>query len=123
MKAYSYFQQKKFKTFLLSYLILIITYNLYVFLIDFPNGWLPILLNALILLLVISKNKNLKIVLKVWSMIFLIIFPGLQLLSRFMKKFLDNSFTIDFSSSFMAALFVVVGIIIFSYSKSIVIKQ
>jgi hypothetical protein len=122
MKVYSYFDLKWFKFFLLSYLILIIGYNLYAFIVDFPNGWLPILLHTFILLLVLSKNKNLKIILRTWSMIFLIIFPSIQLLSRVIKKSLNDSFIVDFSSSLMAVFFLVVGVIIFIYSESITLK-
>ena len=118
MKDKIYFENKSFEVFLISYLLLLILYNGYIFIFDFPNGWIPVIVNTVILILVIVRYSHLKNVLKIWSGVFLIFFPLLQVLSKLFKFFLGGeSF---YEISFLKALFfIIVGVIIFILSKAV----
>jgi len=118
MKNKIYFENKNFKVFLISYLLLFIIYNGYIFIVDFPIGWVPVIINIAILILVIVRYHHLKNVLKIWSGIFLIFFPLLQVISKLFKFFLggENFYEVDF---LMALFFVIVGTIIFIMTKTI----
>lgn len=123
MKNYSQFEIKRFKFFLIIYLLLIISYNFYVFATNFPSGWLAVILNTLIIVLLLTRSKYLKIILRIWSMLFLIITSSIQLFSKILKKLLDNNYEIEMKSFFMSLFFLTCGIIIFYYSKTIVVKD
>lgn len=123
MKEYSYFENKTFKSFLIFYLSITILYNLYSFFIGFPNGWIALLINGVILLLTLAKSSYLKIGLKVWSVVFLIITPSLQIISKLIKKSLNSDYTLDLISFSKALIFLIIGICVFYFSRTIKLKQ
>jgi len=123
MKKSSIFKNNKVKTFLLVYLSIIITYNLYTLIIEFPKGWFAILINGLILLLILSKSSYLKISLRIWSMFFLILIPGLQIVSKIIKKVLNDIYKIELNTFLQTTFFFLIGILIYHYSKTIIIRE
>ncbi len=118
MKSRVYFENKNFRVFLISYLLLLILYNGYNVVFNFPNGWSPAIINMVILILVMAKSKYLKNILRIWSGIFLVFFPLMQVISSLFKFFLDGE--AFYGVSFLMALFfIIVGVIIFTMSKTV----
>ncbi len=77
----TYFNSITFYWILLSSISLLLVINLLTFVITLnPIALLPILIQSLLLFLIFTKHKYAKIGVKIWTIIFLIIANGLQLL-------------------------------------------
>ena len=55
-------------------------------------GLLPITIQAIVIVLVLTKNQYAKIVIKIWLIIFIILGPSLQFIGQFLQD-IANSFT------------------------------
>lgn len=117
---YLHFKNKIFQVLLLLYFSLMSIYNLYFLTFYFPNGWLAFATNFTILFLIIYKYTHLKLILRIWSLIFLIILHGLQIIAKIIKAALNVNECLINLSFIKAFIFTLVGILIFYLSGSII---
>jgi len=123
MKKNVFFENKTYKILLIIYLLIVLMNNLYLLLFVFPKGWIAVLLNGIILIFVLTKNINLKLILKIWSFIFLILASAMQIVAKIVKELLDNNYQIEWDEFIRAVIFLVIGFLIFYFSKTVIVKE
>ncbi|WP_373748022.1 hypothetical protein [Kaistella sp.] len=78
-------------------------------------GFLPVIIEAVLLALILTKNQYAKIGIKAWVIIFLIIANCLQFIGRLLKDAVDNFVNFNSLHYITTGFVVLVGIIIFIY--------
>jgi hypothetical protein len=77
-----------------------------------------------LIILILKRDKIVKGFLKVWSGLFMILFPGLQLIAQFVYFLLDGSEAIDGNKLIRVLLFIILGFGIYYFTdKTIEIKK
>ena len=118
------FKNKKFFYLLISFILLYILWNFYV-LIKALNYWafLPISIEAILVILIITHNQYARIAILVWTIASNIIGPALSALVSIIA-IVDNGFkeinTYDFGFDILS---IISGILIVDYTKRTVIVQ
>ena len=88
------FKSETFKYSLIVYIITLLCWNLYTLTIGFSNAIFPIIIQGILLFLILSKYKQAKIGIKIWSLI-LIFSYGISLLAKLVKIFLNDEIIIS----------------------------
>ncbi|PWN72239.1 hypothetical protein C1631_006470 [Chryseobacterium phosphatilyticum] len=104
---------------LLSGLLLFNLYSIYV-----SSDWsilFPIGIQLLLLILVFIKFSKIKLLLKIWSLIFLIIAPIMQLLGKLLKDASYDYQFFDIRIYVIPFIMLIMGIVVF-YFTSVTIK-
>lgn len=91
-----------FIRYLIVFVSLLSLYNLYIFYYTFPKNWFSLTLSLLILIVLIFRVKSFKVILKIWSLIFLVLIPGIQVVTKIGKLILDHDSS-SFDLNFMIA--------------------
>jgi len=119
------FENKNYYYFLILFLILLLSNNVYKIFVEFDFGLLlPIALQIFILTLVLLHHFFTKIVLKIWSSIFLIIAYLMQIIGKILKDISVDFQEFDVKTYLFSVLMLLLGIIIFFYSQdTITIKK
>ena len=119
--------KSKFKSVVFYYFLILLLSGLLLFniySISVSNNWfilLPIGIQLLLLVLVFSKYSKIKLLLKIWSLIFLIIAPIMQILGKLLK---DASYDYQFFDAkvyIVPFLMLIIGIFVF-YFTSLTVK-
>ncbi len=76
-------------------------------------GFIPVLIQSVLLILILKKNQYAKEGMKIWVVLFLIIAPGLQFAGGFIKDLTDNFINVDFPSYLENGITIIVGTILF----------
>jgi hypothetical protein len=113
----SEFKNKIFEYSLIGYLISLLCWNLYALDIGNLFGLIPIGIQGILLFLIISKNKYVKIGIKIWAII-LILSHGLSLVGKSIKKFLGDEIII--SELMNKIIFLTIGIFIYVFNEKYV---
>lgn len=116
------FKSKIFRLILIAFLSIMILYNLYAYFTGITSAIFPIIFQLAMLALVVIRYYYLKIILQVWSGIFLITLSLIQVISKLIKAFISN-INIDTISIIRNLLFIVFGILIFYLSSTLVLQN
>ncbi len=82
----TYFNNSIFYWIITSAISLLLLLNIFTLIASFnPITFLPIIIQSLLLYLIFTKNKNAKLGIKIWSILFLIIANSLQLLGGILQ--------------------------------------
>lgn len=79
---------------------------------------MPLTIVGTVLFLFATKNKFSRIAIMIWSVVFLIIASGLQLIGRLMTDSVNNFVAFDLPFYIKVILSLVAGLIIFIYGKN-----
>ena len=121
----SNFVNKIYYYLLLLIIIVLLSINLFEFI---GNGLTfaisPIIIQISILWIILSKNRNCKLIIKVWSFLFLIFGAGLKILGFITESILNNFENFNLILFLKQLLIMVIGIYLFAWAdKSITIRQ
>jgi len=84
---------------------------------------LPVIIQIVLLYLIFTKNKNVKIAIKIWIIVFILIGFGLQFLGKFLKFIASDFAEFNPIEILKIILFLIIGFIILIFSnKTIEIK-
>lgn len=101
-----------------SILILLMAYNLYVTLVQrLLMGLLPIIIQSVLLVLLFTKNRMAKIGVKIWSMVFLVIASGLQLIGKLIVDAAESFANMNLGFYFQTTLSLIIGLLIFIFAE------
>ncbi|GEN69616.1 hypothetical protein [Chryseobacterium rhizosphaerae] len=118
----SEFKSVVFYYFLIILLSGLLLFNVYS--ISVSSDWsilFPIAIQLLLLILVFIKFSRIKLLLKIWSLIFLIIAPIMQLLGKLLKDASYDYQFFDIRIYIVPFIMLIMGIIVF-YFTSVAIK-
>ena len=112
------FTNKRFYYLFVSLLLLLLLYNIYITIKSQDvYGLLPIFVEGSLLAFIFSKSKSAKLLIQIWTVIFLIIVPALELTSQVMTR-LNDSFEHFNWSAFVFQLFLLgAGILFWDFIK------
>lgn len=79
---------------------------------------IPLTIVGTVLFLFATKNKFSRIAIMIWSVVFLIIASGLQLIGRLMTDSINNFVTFDLQFYIKVILSLIAGLLIFIYGKN-----
>lgn len=111
------FKEKTFEYSLITYIIILLFWNFYVLTSGALVAILPLILQGILLFLILSKNKNAKIVIKFWSII-LILSHGISFLAKVLKISLGDN--INLTELLNKTVFLIVGILIYVFNEKYV---
>ncbi len=114
------FKNETFYYSALALLGCLILYNCYVIL-TFGEVWgiIPILIQAAIIGMIITKHRLAKVVLKFWAIIFLVVGSTLQIVGQGIQDFFDHR-DIDFMFYIVAAINLLVGSVVVYFTNTTV---
>ena len=112
-----FFKSKIFEYILIVYIVSLLCWNLYAVGIGNLIGMIPVAVQAILLLLIFSKNKHTKNGIKIWAII-LILSQGISFLAM-IGKFLLVGETIT-SELLNKAIFLTIGILIYVFNEKYV---
>lgn len=117
------FKNQSFYYSILALLTCLILYNCYVIL-TFQETWgfIPILIQAAIIGMIISKHKFAKIILKIWAIVFLLIGSALQIILQGIEDVMNES-EIDLVFYTVAAINLIVGSVVIYFTNQTVIVR
>jgi hypothetical protein len=112
------FTDKRFYYLFVGLLMLLLLYNIYITLTSHNvYGLLPIFIEGSLLAFIFSKSKSAKLLIQIWTVIFLIIVPALELTSQVMTG-LNDGFEHFNWSAFVFQLFLLgAGILFWDFIK------
>ena len=113
----SEFKSVVFYYFLMILLSGLLLFNVYS--ISISRDWFilfPIAIQLLLLILVFIKFSKIKLLLKIWSLIFLIIAPIMQLLGKLLKDASYNYQFFDIRIYIIPFMMLIMGIIVFYFT-------
>ena len=115
------FKNQTFYFCVLALLGCLILYNCYVIL-TFQEIWgfIPILIQAVIIGMIITKHHFAKIVLKLWAIIFLVVGSSLQIIIQAIQDFTDY-LEVDFIYYIVASINLLVGSLIIYFTNTTVV--
>ena len=113
---------KKFFYLLISFIVLFILWNFYA-LIKANNYWafLPVSIEAILLLLIITHNRYARIATLIWTIIFIIISPALSVLGSVMGIYDNGSTEISTYSFAFNVGSIIVGVFIIDYTRRTIV--
>lgn len=79
---------------------------------------MPLTIVGIVLFLFATKNKFSRIAIMIWSVVFLIIASGLQLIGRLMTDSINNFVAFDLPFYIKVILSLIAGLVIFIYGKN-----
>jgi hypothetical protein len=79
---------------------------------------MPLTIVGTVLFLFATKNKFSRIAIMIWSVVFLIIASGLQLIGRLMTDSINNFVAFDLQFYIKVILSLIAGLLIFIYGKN-----
>lgn len=85
-------------------------------------GIIPIVIQAIIIGMIITKHRFAKIILKIWAIIFLVIGSSLQIVGQGIQDILDGR-AIDFMFYFVAGINLLIGSLVVYYTNTTVIVR
>ena len=114
------FSNKIFYTLLLVGLGVLLCWNLYTFSIS-QNliALIPALVQIIVLILVLMKDKHAKLGIKIWSII-LMVGPGLSILGKTIKLLLGDDMASEIGALGIQVLILLVGLAIFHFNNTTV---
>jgi len=104
------FKEKAFEYSLIGYIILLLSWNLYGLTTGNIKALLPITIQGVLIFLILSKNKNAKIGIKIWAII-LILSHGISFLAKLFKIGLGDE--INLTELLTKAISLTIGILIY----------
>jgi hypothetical protein len=93
-------------------------WNLTIFVTGSLTALMPLTIVSIVLFLFSTKNKFSRIAIMIWSVVFLIIASGLQLIGRLMVDSVDNFIAFDLTFYIKVILSLIAGLAIFIYGKN-----
>ena len=111
-----------FYYFLIAFFILLFISNLYYFFSDYSISTLfPLVIQLIIILLLIYKNYRVKMVIRIWSVLFLIIANCLIFLGKLFKDFSYDFQNFNYRNYLGSLIMLIIGIVIFWLNEKMVI--
>ncbi len=111
------FKEKAFEYALIGYIGLKLLWNFYGLTTGITKALIPISIQGILLYLIITKNKNAKIGIKIWAII-LILSHGISFLAKLLKIALGDE--INLTELLNKAIFLIIGILIYSFNEKYV---
>ncbi len=112
------FINKPFYWILLVFLSLLLIWNTYSLILTRKLfGVFPVIIQLVLIVLILIKHEYAKIGIKIWSLVFLIIAPGLVLLGIILKLFASSNEEISTNAIIFDGITIIAGILIFSYTN------
>ena len=111
------FKNKLFEYSLIGLLILLLCWNLYALTLEGFKALIPILIQGTLLFLILSKNKQAKIGIKIWSII-LILSYGISFFIKSFEILLGDE--IEINIIIKKGVYLIIGILIYSFNKKYV---
>ncbi len=112
------FINKPFYWILLAFLGLLLMWNTYSLILTRKLfGVFPVIIQLVLIVLILIKHEYAKIGIKIWSLVFLIIAPGLVLLGIILKLFASSNEEISTNAIIFDGITIIAGILIFSYTN------
>lgn len=105
---------------IISFFCLLILINSYVVFLGSKLSFIPLFIQIVLLLLIYTKHQFTKVLLKVFSILFLIIGSALQLIPIFINYILDASQSTDIKKGVISLLSLFIGILILLYTNKTV---
>ena len=118
------FKNQSFYYSVLALLTCLILYNCYVIL-TFQEIWgfIPILIQAAIIGMIITRHKFAKIILKIWAIVFLIVGSALQIILQSIEDVMNDS-EVDFIFYIVAGINLLVGsAVVYFTNKTVVVRN
>ena len=118
------FKNQSFYYSVLALLTCLILYNCYVIL-TFQEIWgfIPILIQAAIIGMIITRHKFAKIILKIWAIVFLIVGSALQIILQSIEDIMNDS-EVDFIFYIVAGINLLVGsAVVYFTNKTVVVRN
>ena len=118
------FKSQSFYIGVIIMLSLLLLWNAYVVFLGGYSGFIPIVIQLVLLFLLLKKNQYSKIGLKIFSIVFLIGASGLQIISALLKTSIGEFETVSINKLLFSLLNVAIGIIILVYAiRTIVVLE
>lgn len=112
------FTNKTFLYGLVSFIIIVLFYNLYTLLFEFEAFlFIPIIIQVTLLFLVFVRHQYIKVLLQIWSAVFLILGFGLFILGGLLKDLVNGFEYFDILNYFPKVILLLVGLIIYQGSS------
>ncbi len=107
-----------FYYFLIILIITLLFYNIY----DVATNFnlivlIPIIVQLIILTMLLFKSKGIKIILKIWSLVFFVIAGSMQLLGKLLKDTSNDYQTFDFRNYIFCVSILIIGIVIYFFTN------
>ena len=117
------FKNQTFYYSILALLGCLIVYNCYVIL-TFQEIWgfIPILIQAIIIGLIITKNQFARIILKVWAVIFLIVGSSLQIIGQLVQDIFEQD-SVDIIFYIVTGINLLIGSLVVYYTNTTVVVE
>lgn len=111
-----------FYYFLIIFFLLLLVSNLYYFFSDNSiSALFPIIIQLIILLLLIYRDYRVKILMRIWSGLFLIIANSLIFFGKLLKEFSYDFQNFDYRNYLGCFFMLIIGIIVFLLNEKMVI--
>lgn len=111
------FKSDLFRFFLLFSLVILLIYNSYNLYLGDKFAIAPIFFQMALIILILRKDKIVKGFLKIWSGLFMILFPGLQVLAQLLYYLLDGLDAMDVNKLTRTLLFTILGCCIYYFTE------
>lgn len=107
-----------FYYFLIILIISLLFYNTYSLAINFSLSiFIPIIIQLVILIMILTKNKGTKIILKIWSLVFFIIAGAMQVIGKLLKDASNDYQTFDIVNYVYCISIIIIGIVVFLFTN------
>jgi len=117
----TYFNNITFYWILISSISLLLLINVITFISTLnPIALLPIIIQSLLLFLIFSKHKYAKIGIKIWTILFLLIANGLQLLGAILQTISSTNPNITMLDYLKFIVLIVIGVAILVFTNKTV---
>ena len=111
-----------FYYFLIAFFILLFVSNLYYFFSDYSISTLfPLVIQLIIILLLIYKNYRVKMVIRIWSGLFLVIANCLIFFGKLLKDFSYDFQNFNYRNYLGSLIMLIIGIVVFWLNEKMVI--
>lgn len=112
------FNNKVFFSLLTGYIAILLLYNAYSSLRNSDlYGIIPICIQLALLILIFTKNKHIKTIIITWSIVFLIIGPGLGVAGYLLDGFNSDLIGAGLTSAIVDLINIMIGVLVYSYAK------
>jgi len=108
------FKNRLFYLLLISYLILLSAWNIYVLTTGNLKAIIPVTIQGILLFLILTENKHAKLGIKIWVII-MILSNGVSFLAKLLKIFLGDE--IVFSDLLNKIIFITIAVLIYLFNK------
>lgn len=106
------FTNKTFYWIIIVIIGVLMLWNIYAFLITTLTALLPLAIQALLLILIITKNQYAKIGIKLWALVFLTIASALQFGGKLLQDLAENFTNVNASHYITTGITMTIGILI-----------